>query len=387
MKQIRTSSELPEIFCMQHIPLHHPLRHTPARASTASASSGGLPYRSRVVQLALLLSLGLRALPSQASEPAPSQGWQADPERASAVAQARQHFARGVELYRGGAYDASLAAFTRAYELAPTYRILYNLAQVQAQRQDYVQALELFARYLREGATAPAEARIPDARVAQVEAEMSELKRRVAELRIETNVEGGVLIVNETRVAELPLRAPLLLNAGIHRVRVEKPGHIPVTRIVTVAGGDASVVSFELQRESFPIDLNALPAPHGLPSKTGREAPPAPPENVPVKVGLISTGILAGFTAACAVMTYRQSGELDRRLSHYPDGLEQIESARSRLRTLAVLTDAFGLASVVSAGVTTYFHFAPPKEPERRSPQLGAGLGPDGLNVWVRGSL
>jgi tetratricopeptide (TPR) repeat protein len=357
-----------------------------------------LASRSRAAQLALLVSLGLRAAPSLAGEPAPSQGWQAEAEpaasgrsddgHAAAVAQARQHFARGVELYRSGAYDAALAAFTRAFELAPTYRILYNMAQVQAQRQDYVQALELFGRYLREGAAAPAEARIPDARVAEVEAEMTELKRRVAELRIETNVEGGVLVVNESRVAELPLRAPLLLNAGIHRVRVEKAGHIPVTRIVTVAGGDASVVSFELERESFPIDLNALPPPRGLPSHAGREAPPPPPENVAVKVGLISTGILTGFTAACAVMTYRQSGELDRRLSHYPEGLDRIESARERLRTLAVLTDAFGLASVVSAGVTTYFHFAPPKEPEsRRSTQLGAGLGPDGWNVGVRGSL
>jgi hypothetical protein len=315
------------------------------------------------------VSLGLSAAPSLASEPSPSQpapSGRSDEARAADLAQARQHFARGVELYRGGAYDASLAAFTRAYELAPTYRILYNLAQVQAQRQDYVQALELFARYLREAAAAPGEARIPDARVSEVEAEMTELKRRVA---------------------ELPLRSPLLLNAGIHRVRVEKAGHIPVTRIVTVAGGEAPVVSFELERESFPIDLNAIPAPHGVPSKTGREAPPAPPENVAVKVGLITTGILAGFTAACAVMTYRQSGELDRRLSDYPDGIAGIESARSRLRTLAVLTDAFGLASVVSAGVTTYFHFAPPKEPERRTPQLGAGLGPDGWNVWVRGSL
>jgi tetratricopeptide (TPR) repeat protein len=380
---------------MQHPALH--LQQHPPAGSVASASRAARPLRSKVAQLALLASIGLRVVPSLASEPTPSQGGRAeqepaasgrsDDERAAGVAQARQYFARGVELYRGGAYDAALAAFTRAYELAPTYRILYNLAQVQAQRQDYVQALELFGRYLREGTAAPPEARVSDARVAEVEAEMSELKRRVAELRIETNVEGGTLIVNETRVAELPLSSPLLLNAGIHRVRVEQAGHIPVTRIVTVAGGEASVVRFELERELFPIDLNALPPPHGVPSKATREVPPPPPENVAVKVGLISTGILSAFTAACAVMTYRQSGQLDRRLSDYPEGLDRIESARSRLRTLAVLTDAFGLASVVSAGVTTYFHFAPPKEPERRSPQLGAGLGPDGLNVWVRGSL
>ena len=56
--------------------------------------------------------------------------------RANSFAAARPHFMRGVELYRAGAYDASLAAFTRAYERAPSYRLIYNLAQVKAQRQD-----------------------------------------------------------------------------------------------------------------------------------------------------------------------------------------------------------------------------------------------------------
>ena len=87
-------------------------------------------------------------------------------------------------------------------------------------------------------------------------------------------------------------------------------------------------------------------------------------------------------------MTYRQSGELDRALSHYPEGLDTIESERAQLRTMAVLTNSFGLASLVAAGVTTYFYFSPPKqEKPRAAPQLGAGVGPDGVNVWLRGSL
>lgn len=310
--------------------------------------------------------------------------------RANAVAAARPHFARGVELYRAGAYDAALAAFTRAYELAPSYRLLYNLAQVQAQRQDYVQALELFGRYLREGTAVDPEAALTEQRIVEVQSEMTELRRRVAELRIETNVLGAILIVNESRVAELPLAAPLWLNAGIHRMRVEKPGYVPVSKVVTVAGGEAPVVAFEMVRESFDIDLEALPSPRLLPIDA---PPPPPPSRLGVSVGLVTTGVLAATTALCGVLTYRQSGELDRRLSSYPEGLDRIESARSRLRTLAVLTDTFALASVAAAGITTYLHLSsggpatPRKAARRPAPELGASVSADGASLWLRGSL
>jgi tetratricopeptide (TPR) repeat protein len=347
-----------------------------------------LSFASLFWGLALLLGLAAHAAPSWGKDDgdATQAGAETDDARSGTIELARRHFLHGVEMYRAGAYDAALAAFTRAYELAPTYRILYNLAQVQAQRQDYVQALELFGRYLREGTAAPAGANLPESRVAEVETEMTELKHRVAELRVETNVEGAILVVNESRVSKLPLATPLWLNAGIHRMRVEKPGHLPVTKIVTVAGGETPLVSFELERETFPIDLNALPPPRGLHGSAPRDVAPAPLMSTAVGVGLVSTGILAATTAVCAVMTYRQSGALDRELSHYPEGLDEIESARSRLRTLAVLTNVFALASVAAAGVTTYFHLSTPRR-EPRKTELGAGVGPDGVNLWLRGAL
>src|SRR5688572_22099543 len=231
----------------------------PAAARPAATTSSALMLSTRrlfrcLLPLACVLSLSVGlAQESSAQEPGEALepgaldaeiASEQDLARANAVAAARPHFARGVELYRAGAYDASLAAFTRAYELAPSYRLLYNLAQVQAQRQDYVQALELFGRYLREGTAVDPELALTEERIVEVQNEMTELRRRVAELRIETNVLGAILVVNESRVAELPLTAPLWLNAGIHRMRVEKPGYTPVSKVVTVAGGEAPVVAF-----------------------------------------------------------------------------------------------------------------------------------------------
>ncbi len=100
-----------------------------------------------VARAALVTALGLPAHPSlalAADDVAP----QAD------VDVGRAHFQRGVSLYRSGAYDAALAEFTRAHEAAPNYRILYNLAQIQAQRHDYVTSLALFQKYLDDGGSA-----------------------------------------------------------------------------------------------------------------------------------------------------------------------------------------------------------------------------------------
>ena len=64
---------------------------------------------------------------------------------------AQRRFQRGVELYKEGDFGGALVEFKRAYELVPSYKILYNLGQVSYQRHDYASALRYFRQYLGEG--------------------------------------------------------------------------------------------------------------------------------------------------------------------------------------------------------------------------------------------
>src|SRR5687767_10373630 len=50
------------------------------------------------------------------------------------IRRAQSHFRRGVDLYEERNYDGALAEFSRAHELVPNYRVLYNLAQTQVER-------------------------------------------------------------------------------------------------------------------------------------------------------------------------------------------------------------------------------------------------------------
>ena len=68
--------------------------------------------------------------------------------------EARTQFEQGIALYDEGKYDQAAIAFQRAFELKPSYKILYNIAQAQNQLGHYAAALEAFARYLAEGGDA-----------------------------------------------------------------------------------------------------------------------------------------------------------------------------------------------------------------------------------------
>jgi tetratricopeptide (TPR) repeat protein len=285
---------------------------------------------------------------------------------------ARSHFLRGVELYRSGAYDAALAEFSRAHDSAPHYRILYNLAQIQAQRHDYVASLELFRQYLEQGA-----GEISEARAAEVASEMAELTRRIARLHVESNVDGARLFVNDGPPVELPLPAPLLVNAGIHRLRLEKPGYLPAFRTVTLTGGD------EL---SFSLDLSAELEMDEAPSLAALEPPQAPPEapaQTALWASLAATGVLTGAAVTFGVLALGADNELDRQLADdtAPRGL--VEGTRERVRTYDLLTDAFGVAAATALGVSAYFFFsAPSAAPSDEDSRLRAVVTPRGAEMW-----
>jgi hypothetical protein len=310
------------------------------------------------VRAALLLAALMASLLSEpppalaADEPAP--------EGRAGVDVGRAHFQRGVELYRSGAYDAALAEFTRANEAAPSYRILYNLGQIQAQRHDYVASHAFFARYLEEGGE-----RVPEGRARSVRDEMQELERRISRLRVETNVDDVSLFIDDRPVA-LPGRdEPLLLNAGIYLLRAEKDGYVSASRTVTLTGGDDTSVGLELSAE-LDMDDTPRPAPAPVPPP-----PPAPVDRSALWASLAATGVLTGATVTFGLLARRANATLDTQLTRMPAPREDIEDSRNRVRTFALLTDICGVAAATALGLTTYFYLSLDEPAE--------GLAPTGL--------
>jgi tetratricopeptide (TPR) repeat protein len=157
------------------------------------------------------------------------------------VEEARQRFQKGVQLFKEWSFEAALAEFRKAYQLAPSYRVLYNIAQVHYELKNYVDALKAFRQYLNEGAGDVA----PDRRT-QVEAEIRKLEGRVGYIEVIANVDTAQVAIDDVPVGILPMKSPILVNPGMRRVSVIKPGFGTTARNVTIAGGDHAQVQIEL---------------------------------------------------------------------------------------------------------------------------------------------
>src|SRR6188508_754890 len=73
------------------------------------------------------------------------------PPSAEAQAEAARRFEAAVKLYGEAEYPLALAEFERVYELAPDYRVLYNIGQVNMQVGRYARALRTLQEYLKRG--------------------------------------------------------------------------------------------------------------------------------------------------------------------------------------------------------------------------------------------
>jgi hypothetical protein len=292
--------------------------------------------RHSVVWLcALALSASVR--PSWAAGPASP----APP--TSNVDAARLHFQRGADFYKDGNFDAALAEFAKAQQLAPNYRILYNIGQVQAERHDYVAAVRTLTDYLAQGG-----AELPEERRAQVQSELASLKTKISELTVKSNVAGAEVSVDGVSVGLLPLASPLLVSAGSRRITVSKRGYAPVERTITVTGDEQAQVEIPLEALSPPTQGR----------RKGAEAGPRSDEssgNAAAWVSVAATGVFASGATVFGLFARSKNEDLDHALDEYPFDAGRVGGLRSDVKRDALLCDGFAAASAVSAIFAVYF--------------------------------
>lgn len=260
--------------------------------------------------------------------------------------QAAAHFERGVELYREGSLDAALVEFERAYELIPSYRLLYNLAQIQAERHEYATAVGLFEKYLEAGA-----AQLSDARRAEVQAEIEKLRARVSYLSVHSNVQGAKLFVNDTLVGSLPLSRPVPINSGVWSVRVEKAGYVSATAQVKVAGGERPT-----------LNLPLLSTERTRNGEAAASSEPGAKNYLPAWITSASALALGGATLGLGLAAHAADQDLDLALGRFPARKGEIDDKRGQLKLYAGLADACAAASIVALGVAIYLWIDPPRE-------------------------
>jgi len=288
--------------------------------------------------IALTWLLGLH--PAQAE----SQPEEVDSGKAAA------RFQQGVDLYREGSYEGALAEFRKAYQLSPSYRVLYNIAQAQYALHDFVSAYKSLIQYVTES-----KGEISTERLAQVEEMSGKLRERIAHLNITTNVSGADIRVDDISVGMSPLPGPVPVNVGTRRVTAFKAGSPLAVRVVTVAGKETAKVDFHIEDSpaGSALGTKSIASPSsGLAISQART--PSAPSRVPLIVATSTTAALAVATGIFGYLALGAQQDLKDQVAKYPNTKSNIEDARSKSKHYAYMTDGFGAATIVSGGVALY---------------------------------
>jgi hypothetical protein len=269
-----------------------------------------------------------------AAAPTPARAEKPDP-----VAQAREHFHRGVQLYDEDDFRAALIEFSRAYELAPNPAVLFNVGQSYYQLRDYAGALTTLERYLKESGD-----RVASERRAQVDRELQELRSRVAHVTLSCNVDGAEFALDDVAL-DRTAHPPILVGAGRHKLTATRRGYVTASRVVDVAGGDEVDVRLDLTR----TPREAAPAAHASPNYL--------PAGVAAAFGVagVTVGAIFGMEAVGNQSTLQGECNGSRVC---PASARDDVNAFSRNTTISTIAFSAGGIGLVAAG---YFLLTAPR--------------------------
>jgi hypothetical protein len=310
-----------------------------------------------VVALSMLFHAGAFAQAAQPSED--------DRVKASA------HFRRGVELFQEEAFRAALAEFQRAYQIAPDYRLLYNIGQTNLELHDYLGAAQNYERYLSAGYLD-----ISPERRTEVEQNLVALRERVASVQIVVNRDGAEISIDDLKVGTSPLTGPILVNVGGHRVTARTSYGSTDAEVINVAGGDTANVTLELAAPSRAV------------AATDQKKPWNRKQRAAVAIWG-AAGALAVGALATSLMASSAQDELDSLLAKRDVSRKSIANERDSARSLAITTDVLigCTAAAAVAGTLTWIlgkKEAQASSAEDKAPvarlRMNMGLGSVGLS-------
>ena len=286
-----------------------------------------------------MLGMSVYAKEKPPSEAATGEaGKEADPKLKEAI----EHFQKGVAFFDEENFGAALVEFLKSYELAPTWKLLYNIGICYKKVGKLVKGLETLQEYLKVGGK-----EVPEDRRQQVEEIIKELEGKIGFLMVECSEKEARIELDEFVTYMTPLEEPIQLTSGIHKLVVSKAGFETFKQEVTVASEESKVLKVALK-----------PLPAAAVVGGGGAAKPAKPRK-PLRWlwAALGSGLALGAGAAISgglALKYRgdMNDEADRCPSTMTrDDCPKAYDARDRARSAALGADilmgcAIGFAAV-----------------------------------------
>lgn len=262
---------------------------------------------------------------------------------------AKIQFSEAIKLYEAGKFEQAAILFERAYELKPSFKILYNIAQAENEMGHYASALMAYTSYLAEGGD-----QIDAERIAEVQKETKRLNALVGMIVVECPVVGAKVKINDEVKGKTPMAGPIFVDVGKHEVVVKKGQEELLSEVVKVAGGER--ISVVVEAKAWAGEA-AEEDEVGGEDGDGSEVAPQPVGTGDGEGGKILPWVLVGAGAAAAVAGGVMGGvALSKRNDlkdscpngECPEGVS-LQSDRDSVKGLALGADI--LYGVAAAGV------------------------------------
>lgn len=303
-----------------------------------------------------------------------------------ATEKARARFFQGVELYKEGSFEAALAEFKQAYQLSPSYRVLFNVGQTYFELHDYANSYLTLKEYVQRGGD-----ELSTNRRAQVDELFQKLEKRIARIDVDCNVDGADIRVDEISAGISPLPLPILVNSGPRRVSAVKAGYPVTAQIVTVAGGEEVKLRLEMLAISDGPTKPATGAPNPIvksPMETLESAPTKRPRRTMLATSVVAASTCAVATGVFGWLLLAAKNDFDAEVSKTPYSRTKAEDLRSKALTYQYLTDGFGIATLLAGGAALYLALSDsssPTQPQNSSLKQTVAVAPSVGGIVVHG--
>ena len=147
----------------------------------------------------------------------------------SQTAAAQHLMQEGSRALASGNLPLALQKLEQAYLKAPLPEVLYLLGKTAQLQQRDLAAVDLYRRYL-----AAVEDSVPSPINAEIQRFVATVPKSYTELEVVSVDVGAVLRVDGRVVGSLPLAAPLILAAGMHRFELAKNQHKFETNVLQI---------------------------------------------------------------------------------------------------------------------------------------------------------
>jgi hypothetical protein len=299
------------------------------------------------------------------------------PPTSSAMEEARRRYRRALQLYeQEGNVEASLAELERAYDLAPNYKVLFNIGQAARAAREYVVSLRAFERYLADGGK-----EIPLARRLEVEGQIGELQGFVAQLEVVTKVVGAVVTIDDAVVGTTPLDEPVLVVGGRRTVRINKEGAAS-TQVLTVAGGDRLRVEMDLAAPQVATVVHPGPSVISLPELRAPERPMK--RGMPYAwISWAAAGALVATTTITGAVALSRSDQLKKE-PYLGDNGAHVRDLGHEVSALGIATDVIGALAAATVGVSLFVTLRKVEVEPRQPLGLHLRVGSQGISLQGR---